>query len=94
VPTKDELMSENVVLVIANGTGTVLVLEGWTEAAAKVQNGGTLSDLEIRNLGRYLYKLQLDPDWDVQLDQLGELWNQTNPPRTYILTCYSFRLTG
>jgi hypothetical protein len=87
-------MSENVVLVIANGTGTVLVLEGWTEAAAKVQDGGTLSDLEIRNLGRYLYKLQLDPDWDVQLDQLGELWNQTNPPRTYILTCYSFRLTG
>jgi hypothetical protein len=71
-----------VVLVIANGTGTVLVLEGWTDAAEKVQNGGTLSKLEVRNLGRYLYKLQLDPDWDVQLAQLGALWNQTNPPRS------------
>ena len=50
------------VLVIANGTGTVLVLEGWTKATEKVQGGGTLSDLEVRNLGRYLYKLQLDPD--------------------------------
>lgn len=68
--------------MIANGTGTVLVLEGWTKATEKVQGGGTLSDLEVRNLGRYLYKLQLDPDWDVQLAQLGALWNQTNPPRS------------
>jgi hypothetical protein len=75
------LIKQNVVLVIANGTGTVLVLEGWTDAAEKVHGGGTLSDVEVRNLGRYLYKLQLDPDWDVQLAQLGVLWNQTNPPR-------------
>jgi hypothetical protein len=76
------LINQNVVLVIANGTGTVLVLEGWTDAAQKVQSGGTLSATETRDLGRYLYKLQLDPDWDVQLAQLGTLWNQTNPPRS------------
>jgi hypothetical protein len=83
--------TQNVVLVIANGTGTVLVLEGWTKAADRIQNGGILDEMEIRNLGRYLYKLQLDPDWDVQLNQLGELWNQTNPPRSS--TYYSNRTT-
>ena len=81
------------VLVIANGTGTVLVLEGWTNAAERVQNGGILNEMEIRDLGRYLYKLQLEPDWDVQLNQLGELWNQTNPPRSSFHRLVSMWLT-
>ena len=76
--------------MIANGTGTVLVLEGWTKAAEKVQAGGILTDREIGLVGRYLYKLQLDPDWDVQLAQLGELWNQTNPPRRLRQSFYEY----
>ena len=68
------------ILVIANGTGTTFVLDGWISAAEKVKNGGQLSGLEIRTLGRYLYKLPLEPEWTTQLAQLDELWSQTNPP--------------
>lgn len=75
---------QNVVLVIANGTGTTYVIEGWMNAADRVRSGGALSALEIQNLGRYLYKLQLEPEWTVQLAQLDELWSQTNPPREHV----------
>lgn len=69
------------VLVIANGVGTTYVVDGWINAAERVKSGGALSRLETRNLGRYLYKLQLEPEWTEQLSQLTQLWNQTNPPR-------------
>lgn len=56
------------------------MLDGWINAAERVKAGGSLSALEIRNLGRYLYKLPLEPEWTEQLRQLNELWRQQNPP--------------
>jgi hypothetical protein len=80
-------------LVIANGTGTVLVLEGWTDAAARVKSDRSLNDLEMRDLGRYLYKLQLEPDWTEQLNELAQLYNQTNPAREFESTLTKMALT-
>jgi hypothetical protein len=43
--------------------------------------GGTLSASQTKHLGRHLYKLQLQPEWTTQLDQLGNLWAQSSPNR-------------
>lgn len=83
----DARSPQNVVLVIANGTGTTNVVEGWTAATDRVRSGGDLSEFEIADLGRYLYKLQLEPQWTDQLNRLDELWSQSNPPREYRNPC-------
>lgn len=72
---------QNIILVIANGVGTTFVLDGWIKAAERVKTGGALSQLEIRKLGRYLYKLPLEPEWTDQLHELDELWSHPDPPR-------------
>lgn len=74
-------MGQNAVLVIANGTGTILVLEGWQFVSERVKAGGMWDDPDDKRLGRYLYKLNLEPEWTDQLQQLQELYTSSQPSR-------------
>lgn len=78
-PNEVELSLQNVVIVISHGRGTALVLNDFVRATIDATNNIPLTDELRDSLGKYLYKMPLDPPFDVALDQIRAAWNTTEP---------------